>query len=380
MRDSEMLKLVKRMDAINAAFANQMAVYNTDIIADFERVVLPELTRLVATYPNVQIPIPDTTKFVKSYLDSISIQDDLLGTSRILSLAIPKFEYVMADYGRIYQLADTSWVKGILPNITASDLTFGNMAAVHLLGDINQQIKLSQEISLPSLMLDFRFSDLISSLFEEVEIKQLADKTTESDELDTNDSEKLIIPTLSIGDITSKISQALSTPEEVLLKLTDDEFELLILERLHKMGWQAERHTKNVYEKDGGVDIIAWRPPNFTFIAVQVKHKRSQANRVGTKDVRDLLGVINGNELFSSGILVTNSTFTSDAWDWHKKHPYVLHLKDIHVLLNWLRDNFSDIFSYNHLPDVIELGGNISIDKTILTSFPLKQLKNGHDH
>ncbi|MGB0991167.1 MAG: DUF2034 domain-containing protein [Akkermansiaceae bacterium] len=91
-----------------------------------------------------------------------------------------------------------------------------------------------------------------------------------------------------------------------LNQLSWKEFEDITAEYFRRQGYKVEENMRA--GADGGVDV--WLRKNEEFTIVQCKQWKNK--KVPLKDVRELLGAITA-ESASSGILVTSSTFTSDA-------------------------------------------------------------------
>ena len=145
-------------------------------------------------------------------------------------------------------------------------------------------------------------------------------------------------------------------------QLSPDQFELLICDRLSKMGYEVER-VGSIYSPDGGVDIIAWpnKPTPFPYLlATQVKHHKLPSKKTGPSAVKDLQAVI-ASQPFQAGILVTNTTFTPNA-QWFAKHrSHIVRLRDMHDLKRWICDNFTDESEWREIPSDIELAPGINV-------------------
>lgn len=164
----------------------------------------------------------------------------------------------------------------------------------------------------------------------------------------------------------SPFSQALLAwfleDHERLKALPPDKFQYFIADRLERLGLQAQM-VGDVYRKDGGVDIIAY-PKVATvpfLLAVQAKHHRTN-RKTAVGDVRDFHGVLSSSgSPFHIGMIVTNTTFTSDAkWfaDYNKK---MLRLRDLNDMQRWLREDFVNEHEWREIPNEIELAPGIII-------------------
>lgn len=137
----------------------------------------------------------------------------------------------------------------------------------------------------------------------------------------------------------SLIPQLLSDPDSIY-RLTPDEFEEVVLDRLIAMNLQAFR-LGVANRKDGGIDIIFWTRDMFPILgAVQVKHHRSAAVKVTSTDVRNLVGAMEGHN-FNIGLLITNTSFTADAKHQAQNTSTPLQLRDQRSLQKWIANDFS---------------------------------------
>ncbi|GIW29256.1 MAG: restriction endonuclease [Meiothermus sp.] len=104
-----------------------------------------------------------------------------------------------------------------------------------------------------------------------------------------------------------------------LMDLSPTEFENLVSNLFGKMGLDTKLTRSS---KDGGVDAVAFdtRPVLGGKVVIQAKRYK---NTVGVSAVRDLYGTML-NEGASKGILVTTSSYGSDAYDFVKDKPLEL--------------------------------------------------------
>jgi restriction endonuclease Mrr len=135
------------------------------------------------------------------------------------------------------------------------------------------------------------------------------------------------------------IPRLIESPDQIT-ELSAEEFEELILDRFLAMGAQAFR-IGAANKKDGGIDIVFWTNSFFPFVgAVQVRHRKTKDGKVGTSDVRELIGSINGKR-FNMGIIVTNGRFTKDAKAHAIKSTAPVQLRDHESVMRWIIDDFS---------------------------------------
>lgn len=119
-----------------------------------------------------------------------------------------------------------------------------------------------------------------------------------------------------------------------LHKLTPREFEILLAELLRDMGWEVEL-TKQT--RDGGSDILAYLNTDIgrLLCIVEAKHYRED-RKIGVDLVRTLYGTLCDVEA-NSAMLVTSSSFTSDARVFQQKHKYQLTLRDYADVVDWIQ-------------------------------------------
>lgn len=118
-------------------------------------------------------------------------------------------------------------------------------------------------------------------------------------------------------------------------RLGGHEFEDLVENLLIKMGFKTEGRKKAA---DGGVDIVAVSSQPLVSGRYIIQCKRYN-NSVSSPIVRDLYGVVNATNA-NKGILITTSTFTSEAIEFARDKPIelidgsqLLELLDKHSLL-----------------------------------------------
>lgn len=164
----------------------------------------------------------------------------------------------------------------------------------------------------------------------------------------------------------------LERPEEVYNWLVEDatrfynispsDLQYIAAERMEKAGYNIQM-MGSVYEKDGGIDIIA-TPKNSPIpylIAIQVKHHKSDKKTV-VGDVRDFYGALSSRtNLFSLGLMITNTTFTPDANFFANNNSHLLRLRDIKDLTRWLQNDFNNEYNWRELPTKILLPNNKEI-------------------
>lgn len=165
-----------------------------------------------------------------------------------------------------------------------------------------------------------------------------------------------------IVDAGLQLLEILRKDYSYIHQLSPDQFELLICDRLSKMGFEVER-VGSIYSPDGGVDIVAWprKPSPLPYLlATQVKHHRLPSKRTGPNAVKDLQAIIS-TQPFQAGLLVTNTTFTPNA-HWFAKHrSNIVRLRDMQDLKRWIWDNFTDKEEWRDIPSEIELSPGVTV-------------------
>jgi len=163
-------------------------------------------------------------------------------------------------------------------------------------------------------------------------------------------------PRVEVVDVSPQVLRILAQAPERIRELSPERLEGLVGNRLTAMGFGVELVGSSTFQRDGGVDMVAWSQssPLPFLMAVQVKHTTMPGQRVGPEPVRGLLGAVEMHG-FHAGLLVTNTTFTADAiWAAQQRH-HLVRLRDIEDLRRWLRDEFLQEYEWRELPAEIEL-------------------------
>jgi hypothetical protein len=187
------------------------------------------------------------------------------------------------------------------------------------------------------------------------------------------DDRQLLLPLAShvkptcvqLIDITGTLAAKILAHPAEIFGLSSPQFEEFVLDRLIAMGMEARPVGGGTYRRDGGVDIIFTPQRSFAFPfigAVQVKHRQDPSRRIGPEPLRELMGVMAAQRLFSAGMIVTNTTFTPDAKDFAARAGATLRLRDFHDLMRWVADDFLDDAEWREMPSRIELCDGVWID------------------
>jgi transcriptional regulator with XRE-family HTH domain len=159
---------------------------------------------------------------------------------------------------------------------------------------------------------------------------------------------------IEVVEFSPQLLSQLKTNPHDLHRLSPDEFERLVCDRLHAMGMWVSR-VGTVNEADGGIDIVAGpKGSSFPFlIAVQAKHHKNQKTMSGPSPVRELDAVVRQHP-FHAGLLVTNTSFTPTArWEAEQRR-HLVRLRDFEALKRWIHGNFLDDAELREIPDFIE--------------------------
>lgn len=163
-------------------------------------------------------------------------------------------------------------------------------------------------------------------------------------------------------DVSPELLRVLKQNPDELRRLSADQFEGFIANRLDRMGYKVAL-TGPTTRKDGGIDIIAV-PKVMTVgsfvLAAQVKHHQGD-QRVGREAV-DRLASWNGP--FRLGMVVTNTKFTKDAvWAAaQERNKDFIRLRDFIDLKRWLQDQYGSPEDWREIPDRIELAPGVVVE------------------
>ncbi len=177
----------------------------------------------------------------------------------------------------------------------------------------------------------------------------------------TNARKQLTLPHLALGRVEligvgPELTRFLQADPLRVHELTPKQFQEFLCERIDAMGFEP-RQVGNVYQKDGGIDILFWPREHrgFPFLgAVQAKHHQDPSRKEGPSAVRDFAGVVAGHPI-NIGLMVTNTSFTADAaWFARHKAP-LLQLREFADIRRWLAGSFSAAEEWRDLPESIEV-------------------------
>jgi hypothetical protein len=187
-------------------------------------------------------------------------------------------------------------------------------------------------------------------------------KATDNQQLYLWSAEPCLPPQrVEVVDVTKILLERLRLDYDQIFSIGPESFELLVLDRLVAMGYEAQR-VGGVYKKDGGIDIVFWPASSrgLPFVgAAQVKHHRAKYKREGPASLRELVGAAGGSLNF--GVVVTNTIFTADAQWYARNHPTFLKLRDMNDLKNWIASEFRREREWKEMPEEIEIAPGVLV-------------------
>jgi restriction system protein len=147
-------------------------------------------------------------------------------------------------------------------------------------------------------------------------------------------NELIVSATPKIVVANEQLLASLKKQPESIYSLPPRKFEEVIAELLTSMGWQVEL-TKAT--RDGGKDILAYLATDIGKLLCLVEAKKYRRERkIGVELVRSLYGTLCDYQA-NSAMLVTTSSFTSDAHHFQRKHRYQLALRDYGDIVQWIQ-------------------------------------------
>jgi restriction system protein len=132
---------------------------------------------------------------------------------------------------------------------------------------------------------------------------------------------------------SGELANQLKHSPEKLHEVNSRQFEQLIADLFHDMGWEVELTQAT---RDGGRDILAHLNTGVVKLLCLIEAKKHRKDRpVGIQLVKNLYGTF-CDEQANSAMLVTTSHFTRDAMKFRDRHKYQLSLKDYTDVVGWL--------------------------------------------
>lgn len=204
-------------------------------------------------------------------------------------------------------------------------------------------VMLGEAVFPPRLVLS-----LSKSVLSEVLPRQIAP-------IDPEEHMVLHVPRAEVHEFSENLLGELRAEPAAIFGLTEDQFELLVCDRLRAMGMGVER-VGSIYSSDGGIDVVAWPEKSATFpflLAVQAKFHRRRNRKTGPNPVLELQSVVR-NLPFQAGLLVTNTSFTPNAKWVASNSPHLVRLRDHEDLRRWILGNFLDETEWREIPEFLE--------------------------
>ncbi|MBI2472041.1 MAG: restriction endonuclease [Planctomycetes bacterium] len=177
--------------------------------------------------------------------------------------------------------------------------------------------------------------------------------------------ERKPLPQVYVVNVTPVVLNQFNLDYNEIFKISPEDFELLVLDRLHAMGLCVER-VGSTFARDGGIDIVFWPKPPFPMpflAAAQVKHHRSPRRRTSVSTVREFAGVL--RPPFHFGMVVTNTAFTPDAAWFASQKQGLLRLRDMYDLRRWIASDFANEAEWREMPRVVEICPGVKVQLTI---------------
>ena len=133
--------------------------------------------------------------------------------------------------------------------------------------------------------------------------------------------------------------ERLQQQPDLLYEIPSRKFEELVADLLSNLGYDIELTPAT---RDGGKDILAQMNTPHGNMLCLVEAKRHRADRpVGVALVRQLYGTLVDADA-TSAMLVTTSSFTSDARLFQQRHKYKLALREYGDVVQWINDYEKD--------------------------------------
>lgn len=152
----------------------------------------------------------------------------------------------------------------------------------------------------------FLFEKIVDGLVEE----NIDELFTVNDWLEVFGVKKVEITKKPVIDIKIWQSMGLSEIREKLYKITPSDFELLVREIMHYLGYPNVKVTGKSH--DGGIDVLSTRNTPNGIERVAAQCKRYQGN-VSVSVARDFFGAISNDQSIKQGFLVTTGEFTAEC-------------------------------------------------------------------
>ena len=164
-------------------------------------------------------------------------------------------------------------------------------------------------------LLDFTHDESEENT-EEVNAKIVEEIFKPDQEKHSNKVESTII---TLSPVNDRVLKYLSENPQAFYQLTGTEFENVMAEIYHKLGYKVERTQST---RDGGKDIIIRKPEILGDFIYYVECKKHAANPpIGVGIIRSFVGTVNTDRV-NGGILATTSYFSRDAKKFISENNY----------------------------------------------------------
>jgi restriction endonuclease Mrr len=166
------------------------------------------------------------------------------------------------------------------------------------------------------VLLDFTDDEFDENTDNELNAK-IVEEIFEPDQEKHSNKEESVIITLS--PVNDRVLKYLSENPQAFYQLTGTEFEIVMAEIYHKLGYKVERTQST---RDGGKDIIIRKPEILGDFIYYVECKRYAAkNHIGVGIIKNLIGTINTDRV-NGGVLATTSYFSRDSKKFISENNY----------------------------------------------------------
>lgn len=166
------------------------------------------------------------------------------------------------------------------------------------------------------VLLDFTDDEFNENTDKELNAK-IVEEIFEPDQKEHSNKEESVIITLS--PVNDRVLKYLSENPQAFYQLTGTEFEIVMAEIYHKLGYKVERTQST---RDGGKDIIIRKPEILGDFIYYVECKKYAAkNHIGVGIIKNLIGTINTDRV-NGGVLATTSYFSRDSKTFISENNY----------------------------------------------------------
>ena len=152
----------------------------------------------------------------------------------------------------------------------------------------------------------FLFEQIVDGLVEE----NIVELITVNDLLEIIGVKKVELAKKPIVDAKIWQSMSLSEIRENLYEIRPSDFEVLVRELMHYLGYPNVKVTGKSH--DGGIDVLSTRNTNDGVERVAAQCKRYRGN-VSVSAARDFFGAISNDKSIRQGFLITTGEFTAEC-------------------------------------------------------------------